>query len=99
MNVGVSDVPAMLRAAEERRDAALGHLHDVSEELASGGPDYRAAAEAYFRAEHELYEAHVAWLEGRPPAAAPAVPALDDTAPTAHMRFIRWLVQSGRLSG
>ena len=92
---------ALLRLQQIRR-ASLEGRFDPQE--------YDRALLAYRQAEHESRAARRAWVQARgaaapapvpagAPAPAPAPPAPDvPFQPTPRMRFLRWLVQQGRLS-
>jgi hypothetical protein len=94
-----------LADAEERLTRALQRLHALRRAALAGGYDpleFDRALAAYRRAEHEAMTAREASTGAAVPAARSggATRKLEDEPfrPTPHMRFVRWLVQTGRLS-
>lgn len=102
-----------LAQAESYVARTLLHLQQVRRASLSGRFDpqeYDRALLAYRQAESEARAARRAWVQARSaaapapvPAGAPgpalAPPAADAPfQPTPRMRFLRWLVQQGRLS-
>ena len=96
-----------LADAEERLTRALQRLHALRRAALAGGYDpleFDRALAAYRRAEHEAMTAREALTGAAVPAARfrGARRKLEDEdepfRPTPHMRFVRWLVQTGRLS-
>jgi hypothetical protein len=95
-----SNVARTLHRLQQIRRASLEGRFDPQE--------YDRALLAYRQAEHESRAARRAWAQARGAAApapvpagapAPAPPAPDvPFQPTPRMRFLRWLVQQGRLS-
>jgi hypothetical protein len=97
--------------AETNLARALQRLHTLRRAALAGGYDpveFDRALVAYRRAEREAVEAREAlatahsdgvasagWTSPEP--AQPAEPA-EPFEPTPHMRFVRWLVETGRLS-
>jgi hypothetical protein len=94
--------------AETNLARALQRLHTLRRAALAGGYDpveFDRALVAYRRAEREAVEARealatahgdgVASAEWTPP--GPPEPA-EPFEPTPHMRFVRWLVETGRLS-
>jgi hypothetical protein len=94
-----------LADAEDRLARALQHLHALRRAALAGGYDpleFDRALVAYRRAEHEAMSAREAVLNaaGISAVALGAAPVAEEAPfkPTSHMRFVRWLVQTGRLS-
>jgi hypothetical protein len=100
-----SNVARTLLHLQQIRRASLGGRFDPQE--------YDRALLAYRQAEHEALAARLAWAQARGaapapvpagapdpgPGPAPSPPAPDAPfQPTPRMRFLRWLVQQGRLS-
>ena len=96
--------------AETKLAQALQRLHTLRRTALAGGYDpveFDQALMAYRRAEKEALEARQAWA-GTPEAqrhetqaaelAQASQPDPGLTEPTPRMRFIRWLVETGRLS-
>jgi hypothetical protein len=94
-----------LADAEQRLARALQRLHALRRAALAGGYDpleFDRALVAYRRAEQETMRAREA-LQGVAVSGAGAAGAMPGPAggpfrPTPHMRFVRWLVQTGRLS-
>jgi hypothetical protein len=93
--------------AESNLARALQRLHSLRRAALAGGYDpveFDRALVAYRRAEREAVEAREAlatshderpaWAGSAPAAPAPEAPF----EPTPRMRFVRWLVETGRLS-
>ena len=94
-----------LADAEDRLTRALQRLHALRRAALAGGYDpleFDRALVAYRRAEHEAMTAREALAGAAGPAPLPAgrAPEAGGSAvrPTPRMRFVRWLVQTGRLS-
>ena len=87
-----------------RRTRALQHLHALRRAALAGRYDpleFDRALAAYRRAEHEAMTAREALANTAAAAASGgARRKLEDEPfrPTPRMRFVRWLVQTGRLS-
>jgi hypothetical protein len=90
--------------AESRLARALQRLHTLRRAALAGGYDpveFDRALVAYRRAEREAVAARQEWATAHEAAVltAEAPPAdAEPFEPTPRMRFVRWLVQSGRLS-
>ncbi|MGH2352002.1 MAG: hypothetical protein ACRDI2_09935 [Chloroflexota bacterium] len=95
--------------AETRLAHALQRLHALRRAALAGGYDpveFDQALMAYRRAEKEALEAREAWANAGPSHVEQAVgvaePAVEEPPaafePTPRMRFIRWMVETGRLS-
>ena len=98
------DAERRLVDAESRLARSLQRLHTLRRAALAGGYDpveFDRALVADRRAEREAVAARQEWASahgaGVATAAAPPVEA-EPFEPTSRMRFIRWLVQSGRLS-
>jgi hypothetical protein len=96
-----------LADAEDRLTRALHRLHALRRAALAGGYDpleFDRALVAYRRAEQEAMSAREAVLGTAVPASGAGAgrAVLDEEEapfqPTSHMRFVRWLVQTGRLS-
>jgi hypothetical protein len=94
-----------LADAEDRLTRAIQRLHSLRRAVLAGGYDpleFDRALVAYRRAEQEATSAREAMLNaaGMSAVALGAAPVAESVPlePTSHMRFVRWLVQTGRLS-
>jgi hypothetical protein len=107
--VDAEETKRRLAQAESYVARTLLHLQQVRRASLSGRFDpqeYDRALLAYRQAESEARAARRAWVQARGagapapvPAGAPAAPAAEAPfQPTPRMRFLRWLVQQGRLS-
>jgi hypothetical protein len=98
------DAERRLVDAESRLARTLQRLHTLRRAALAGGYDpveFDRALVAYRRAEREAVAARREWARahGAGVATADAPPAEPEPfEPTPRMRFVRWLVQSGRLS-
>jgi hypothetical protein len=95
--------------AESRLARALQRLHTLRRAALAGGYDpveFDRALVAYRRAEREAVEARQEWVTAHEAGVAtagtagayPREAAPGPFEPTPRMRFVRWLVQTGRLS-
>jgi hypothetical protein len=93
--------------AETNLARALQRLHSLRRAALAGGYDpieFDRALVAYRRAEQEALEAREAWAsvhdaaDGAPRREPDPASLEDDFQPTPRMRFVRWLVENGRLS-
>jgi hypothetical protein len=111
--VEAEETTRRLAQAESNVARTLLHLQQIRRASLDGRFDpqeYDRALLAYRQAEHEALAARLAWAQARGasapapvpagvPTPAPAPPAPDAPfQPTPRMRFLRWLVQQGRLS-
>jgi hypothetical protein len=94
-----------LADAEDRLTRALQRLHALRRAALAGGYDpleFDRALVAYRRAEQEAMSAREAVLNaaGISAVALGAAPVAEEATfqPTPRMHFVRWLVQTGRLS-
>ncbi len=93
--------------AETRLARALQRLHALRRAALTGTYDpaeFDQALAAYRRAEKEVLEAREAWARSQERQPEPAQARQEEEQPaepfepTPRMRFVRWLVESGRLS-
>jgi hypothetical protein len=98
------DAERRLVDAESRLASALQRLHTLRRAALAGGYDpveFDRALVAYRRAEREAVAARQEWASAHGAGVATADDPLAEPEPfepTPRMRFVRWMVQTGRLS-